>query len=103
MDPALLTALSSDDREILLEFAERGRTDVVRLLLKSGFEIETSREVGTALHIAAWFGHIDTVRVLLAHGASLSVCNAYGGTPWTALFMVLTAPMESNMPLLSSR
>ncbi|MEC0208863.1 ankyrin repeat domain-containing protein [Paenibacillus ehimensis] len=80
-DPALLSALTADDREMLLEFAERGRADAVRLMLEAGFDKETSREEGTALHIAAWFGHLDTVRVLLAGGASVSVQNGYGGTP----------------------
>lgn len=80
-DPALLSVLTPHDREMLLEFAERGRADAVRLMLECGFDVQASKEEGTALHVAAWFGHIDTVRVLLANGASLSVRNGFGGTP----------------------
>ncbi|PYI55512.1 ankyrin repeat domain-containing protein [Paenibacillus flagellatus] len=80
-DPDLLSILTADDREMLLEFAERGRADVVRLMLEVGFDVAVSRETGTALHIAAWFGHLDTVRVLLSYGASVSAQNGYGGTP----------------------
>lgn len=80
-NPALPASLTPDDREMLLEFAERGWPDAIRLMLEAGFDKETSREEGTALHIAAWFGHLDTVRVLLDAGASVSVHNGYGGTP----------------------
>lgn len=79
--PSLLSSLSDDDRNMLLEFAELNRAAAVNLMLETGFYSSTHKAVGTALHIAAWFGHIETVQVLIAHGASLTSKNAYGGTP----------------------
>lgn len=35
----------------------------------------------TCLHAAAYHGHIDIVRLLLAHGASRRIINRYGCTP----------------------
>ncbi|MCQ6563768.1 ankyrin repeat domain-containing protein [Paenibacillus mendelii] len=80
-NPSLLSSLTDEDHEMLLELAERGQADAVGLMLEVGFDKEVSRANGTALHIASWFGHLTTVRVLLDRGASLSVKNAYGGTP----------------------
>ncbi|MEJ8547285.1 ankyrin repeat domain-containing protein [Brevibacillus borstelensis] len=101
-DPDLRSDLAPEDREMLLEFAERGQADAVRLMLEAGFDVETSREEGTALHVAAWFGHFDTVRVLLAQGASVSAQNGYGGTPLDRPFTVrctAAAPARGSMPL----
>ena len=35
----------------------------------------------TALHKAAWNGHLDVVRLLVAEGAQTDAANAYGTTP----------------------
>lgn len=80
-DPSLLPSLSDQDRMMLIEFAELNKDGAVSLMLETGFDSSISKEAGTALHVAAWFGHIETVRVLLRHGTSLSARNAYGGTP----------------------
>ncbi|MBP1989886.1 ankyrin repeat domain-containing protein [Paenibacillus eucommiae] len=80
-EPALLTSLSHHDLFMLLQFAEMNNSGAVSLMLKTGFDSHTKKEEGTALHIAAWFGHLETVKVLIASGASLTMKNAYGGTP----------------------
>jgi ankyrin repeat protein len=50
--------------------AARGRTDLVRLLLQRGADVNAaSANCGTALARAAAGGHADTVRLLLEHGA----------------------------------
>ncbi|RAP74735.1 ankyrin repeat domain-containing protein [Paenibacillus montanisoli] len=80
-EPGLLASMSRKDRLMLLEFAEMNKAESVNLMLETGFDITAKKEPGTALHFAAWFGHIETVRVLIAHGASLTATNAYGGMP----------------------
>lgn len=80
-EPSLLASLSDDDRMMILEFAELNKAEAVNLMLETGFDSSIEREEGTALHIAAWHGHFETVRALVAHGASLKVTNSYGGTP----------------------
>ncbi|WP_164545450.1 ankyrin repeat domain-containing protein [Paenibacillus albus] len=79
--PALLGSLSEKDKMMIIEFAELNMADSVKLMLKSGFDSSVSKEPGTALHFATWHGNVETVRVLVEHGASLIALNAYGGTP----------------------
>lgn len=58
-----------------------GRNDVVQLLLDAGVDIAAGAVTNmTALHLAAHEGHLDTVNLLLAHGAPTDVLNMYGGT-----------------------
>ncbi len=80
-EPVALSTLTYNDRIMLLEFAELNKAESVNLMLETGFDRSVKKEEGTALHIAGWFGHIETVRVLTSHGASLSKRNEYGGTP----------------------
>ncbi|MCJ8009170.1 ankyrin repeat protein/DNA-binding transcriptional MerR regulator [Lederbergia wuyishanensis] len=80
-EPTLISSLSYNDQLMLLEFAELNKAETVSLMLNTGFDHTVQKGVGTALHIAAWFGHIETVQVLINHGASLTLQNVYGGTP----------------------
>lgn len=80
-EPSLISKLSVPDRMMLLEFAEMNKAETVNLMLDTGFDSSIMRDEGTALHIASWFGHIETVRILIKHKASLTLNNAYGGTP----------------------
>jgi ankyrin repeat protein len=58
-----------------------GYNDVVALLLDDGVDPAFSAGVDmTGLHLAAHEGHLDTVKLLLAHSAPLEAMNSYGGT-----------------------
>ncbi len=61
--------------------AYNGHTAIVEYLIKRGAEIDGTTENGsTALFFAARFGHIDTVRTLLAHQADPTIVNDRGET-----------------------
>ena len=61
------------------------RRDVVALLLERGMDpgtrIEWGKEGRTALHIAAYCGHAELVRLLLDHEAPVNVADQVYGTP----------------------
>jgi len=88
--PDLVRSLASRDRRTFPDAARFGRTDAVRLMLDVGFPIgEPGDEGMTALHWAAWFGHVETVSVLLERGAPLEARNHYGGTVlWSMLYRI---------------
>ncbi len=72
----------------ILHAAHRGLSRLVAALIDGGADIE-SRGLGggTALHVAAWAGHGETVRALLDRGAPQDLrCTAFGATPlgWAA-------------------
>jgi len=55
----------------LLRAAQGGETASVARLLQEGANVESSNHSGeTALSVAADLGHVETARLLLAHGAS---------------------------------
>ena len=61
----------------------QGRTEVARLLLDRGADVNAVNDLGgTALQIAAWHGHAEIVRLLLERGADI---NRQSNTGWTAL------------------
>jgi hypothetical protein len=85
-DPELLPRLKSADPPILANFAGAGNTEGVRILLDLGFDIESqSTHPGsrgnTALHLAVWRERLDTVKLLISRGASLTARNPGGLTP----------------------
>ena len=60
---------------------EYGYNDVVTFLLDYGVDPAFGADGAmTGLHLAAHDGHLDTVKLLLAHNAPLEVKNRYGGT-----------------------
>jgi ankyrin repeat protein len=60
---------------------EYGYNDVVTFLLDNGVDPSFGAGAGmTGLHLAAHDGHLDTIKLLLAHNAPLEVKNSYGGT-----------------------
>ena len=73
--PHLREQLGSEHYAGLYRAAEIGDTRVIETMLACGFEPNHSdEEIGkTALHEAAHWGRANAVRVLLAHGASVSV------------------------------
>lgn len=89
--PDIVRSLTPHDRVAFSETARFGRIDAVRLMLDVGFPIDDPGEVGmTALHWAAWFGHVETVMFLLERGASLEARNDYGGTVLGSLLYRIT-------------
>jgi ankyrin repeat protein len=64
------------DREQLLD-------DVVRILIEHGEDINvrSDRDQSTPLHLAARWGRVEVVPVLLEHGASIDAEDAEGRTP----------------------
>lgn len=95
MHPALVVTsdVAGDYQEgqrapAIVHAAHRGLSRVVEALLDAGADIEsTGLGGGTSLHVAAWSGHRDTVRILVDHDAPLDRrCAAFGATPlgWAA-------------------
>jgi ankyrin repeat protein len=78
----LLADATAEERESAFLYAcGYGWNDVVELMLEAGVPADVSPKNGfSALHWAAEFGHLETVKLLLAHHASLEVKNVYGGT-----------------------
>lgn len=62
--------------------AMEGHTDVARLVLARGADVNGTDEAGYApLHHAALEGHTDVVGFLVRHGAEVNARNADGLTP----------------------
>ena len=59
--------------------AYKGRTDIVRILLDAGAEMNVKDAVGyTPLHYAAYHGYTGVVRILLDAGADPAVVSRFG-------------------------
>ncbi len=72
-----------DDGRLLTDLASINAVAAVRALLVAGMPVDTRGEHGaTALHWACWKGYADLVKLLLEHGASLTIEDEqYQGTP----------------------
>ena len=68
-------------RTALIEAAIGGWTDIVRLLVEAGADVD-ARDFsgGTALTMAALKGHTDIVRILRDAGADLTIVDVDGRT-----------------------
>lgn len=65
----------------LVAAATDGRTEAVRLMVRLGFDVNAQRH-GTALHQAAFHGHLDTVKALVELGADPGRTDpSYHATP----------------------
>ncbi|KAJ7485276.1 ankyrin repeat-containing domain protein [Mycena latifolia] len=73
--------LIQEDGQIY-EAARDGLTDIVKLLIDRGVDVNTKRVNGTALYLASGQGHYDVVRLLIEHGVDV---NAQGGKYGSAL------------------
>ena len=66
----------------LIKAAVYGRTEIVKLLLEKGADVNKHNEGGeTPLHYAAQHGHVRVVEILLEHGADVSAKGTGCGTP----------------------
>jgi len=98
-DPALVQRLQSQNSGLLVDFAGSGNTAAVRLMLDLGFEIGSPRasprwaQGETALHAAAWRGHLEMVKLLIERGAPLEATHRSGATP---LAVALNALVEQS-------
>nr|WP_246189316.1 ankyrin repeat domain-containing protein [Pseudoxanthomonas kalamensis] len=75
----------ADGRPVLLAAAATEEDDPagVQLLLKHKARADARDAAGrSALHEAAWAGHVDIIDTLLAAGADVQGCDAAGRTPW---------------------
>ncbi|HYL98829.1 MAG TPA: ankyrin repeat domain-containing protein [Blastocatellia bacterium] len=80
-NPGITSTLTREEMAVLPEAAHAGNLPAVRLMLEAGFDAGVTGIDGmTALHWAAWSGHLDVVDELLRHGAKLEALNHYGGT-----------------------
>ncbi|KAM4691392.1 caskin-2 [Rhinophrynus dorsalis] len=60
--------------------AKNGHRDVIRLLLKSGIEINRVTKMGTALHEASLCGKTEVVKLLIENGIDVNIRNTYNQT-----------------------
>jgi len=80
--PSLIGELIGKFPKLLADSAWANQLDGVRVLLDAGFPVdETGGGEGTALDRASIRGYVDIVKLLLSRGASVTLKNAYGGTP----------------------
>lgn len=88
-NPALRETIGAEHYAAFYRAAERGEARVLDTMLACGFDPNhADDEIGkTGLHAAAMSGQPNAIRVLLAHGASVSARDAeFHGTPlvWAA-------------------
>jgi ankyrin repeat protein len=88
-DPDLLDRLTDDERGAIVRAAETGKTAAVALMLDLGFPVETRGGDGASpLHVAAYAGSANTVRLLLDRGADIEARDTtWSSTPldWAAV------------------
>lgn len=61
--------------------AAKGALEVLKVLLDGGADPNAGSDFGQPLHLAAWYGHLRTVAMLVSRGADIDVQNSDGLTP----------------------
>ncbi len=80
--PGIVASLPPEQMRLIADAAWAHKTEAVRLMLKLGFAVDArGDEESTALNRAAVRGFTDLIDLLLEHGASMELKNAYGGKP----------------------
>jgi len=86
--PHAVSQASVEDVEVLVRAAATNILDRVKLMLSCGFDPGQFGEGGvTALHAAAWHGHVEMVRLLLEFHAPVNLRDeTFGSSPlaWAA-------------------
>jgi ankyrin repeat protein len=86
-DPSTVQRLQAQNSGLLVDFAGSGNTGAVRLMLDLGFDVGAQRRDPpwmrgeTALHVAAWRGRLEMVKLLIERGAPLEATDRSGATP----------------------
>jgi len=66
----------------LFDFARQGQTPELQQYLSAGIPVNLTNHKGdTLIMLAAYHGHVETVRVLLDRGADVDVLNERGQSP----------------------
>jgi ankyrin repeat protein len=82
---------------VLMMAADGGHTDLIKLLLNAGADINEQSIYGTtALYCAASSGHPEAVEALLCAGASAQLCDDEGKTPLQAARQIISAWTGKN-------
>jgi uncharacterized protein len=93
LTPAASAQSASETADALSDAARRGDAAAVTKLLDGGVDVNTKfRYDRTALSFAADRGHVDVVKVLLAHKADVTVKDTFYGA--TALTWAISPAME---------
>ncbi len=80
--PALRSELRPEQQLMLHRPAESGNAAVLETMLSCGFDPDaTDKDNVTPLHRAAMGGHVEAVRVLLAHGANVAALDGMFAAP----------------------
>jgi ankyrin repeat protein len=82
-NPEIVEQLSEADRRQIAHAARNNRTEVVRLMLESGFPVDaTGQHQATPLHWAAFLGNAQMTKLILQFGPPLEATDAdFQGTP----------------------
>lgn len=99
-DRSTVQRVQSQNSGLLVDFAGSGNAAAVRLMLDLGFDIAAQRSnppwAGgeTALHVAAWRGHLPMVELLIERGAPLEAAHRSGATPLAVALRALVEQSE---------
>lgn len=84
----LIETLAPEDRNVFAIEAGKGNIEAVRTMAAIGFDPSWEHaDGGTPLHLAAWQGRVDVVKLLVQLGAPINVRDkTYGSSPiaWAA-------------------
>jgi ankyrin repeat protein len=80
-NPGVLVQLQSEKPDLIVEVAENNRVDVMQLFIGLGADVNAGTQA-SALHRAAFAGHLDMVKLLVSAGADIHSRDLhFAGTP----------------------